>query len=80
MDFIDLISLVVKTALAIWQYVRGNADQKAAAVKAMRDQMALLEQQGQPIMRDIVVQMGRTSFEDWSSIPVAPATTNIPIK
>lgn len=72
MEILDLLHVTPRlwTAAHVWSYFSGKADKKEQALKELAEQFAKLETQGYPIMRDILVQMGRSSWIPWDQIPV----------
>lgn len=66
------ISAVISIAWNLFQMLYGNSLAQAAAQAAVVNQFSLLEQQGQPVLRNIVVALGKTTFEDWGSVPTTP--------
>lgn len=72
MSWFAALATVLSIAWAIFQALTGSEAVKAAAQKALLDQFATLEAQGQPILRNLVLAAGRTTFDDWANVPVTP--------
>lgn len=66
---VQLVFLVLEIAFSLWSYFRGKAEAREAAAKAIAEKFAELENKGFYVMRDILVQQGRSSWVDWSQVP-----------
>ncbi|OFZ54989.1 MAG: hypothetical protein A2428_03185 [Bdellovibrionales bacterium RIFOXYC1_FULL_54_43] len=66
---LELVILVLKIGLDLWTYFRGKAQARAEAARVIAERFTNLENQGYPIMRDILVEQGRSSWVDWSQVP-----------
>jgi hypothetical protein len=80
MSWVELITLCLKFSFSLWSYFSGKADKKEQALKELAEQFAKLETQGYPVMRDILVQMGRSSWIPWDQIPVGDWKIQEPAK
>lgn len=73
MGIAKLIALLLEVGLSLWTYFRGKAEERAAAAKAIAEKFTELENKGFYVMRDILIQQGRSSWIPWDQVPQVDA-------
>jgi hypothetical protein len=72
-SWLELIGTILKFAFSLWSYFRGEADERAKALKAIAEQFAALEAKGYPIMTQILSELSRQNWVDWKEVPASQA-------
>lgn len=70
MDWLKALLSVLQIGFALFQYFVGKDMAKKEAAQKIALKFNELEHEGQFVVRDILVKMGRSSWIPWDQIPV----------
>jgi hypothetical protein len=71
-DWIKLLLLAFQIGFAIFQYFTSKSQAREAAAKAMAALFEQTEKMGYPVIKDVLLRTGRSTWIPWNEIPVTP--------